>query len=211
MLIGVAGMVGCGKTTLATALAENLGYRCALEPVGQANPWLDRYYLEEDGKQKYGLQLQLHFLVTRIESLRRMTTEGGDWVIDTTWYADADVFTKNLLEEGILSQESYDLYRRIYNELLHTPAATPPAVLAFLDGPFELILERIRTRGRPSEQDVDPAYWETIHRRYRTWADNFDLCPVVRLDIRDHDLKADPSSIGPIADRLLSFARERVA
>ena len=44
MLIGVAGMVGTGKTTLSRALAARFGLQIALESVDADNPWLESFY-----------------------------------------------------------------------------------------------------------------------------------------------------------------------
>ena len=44
MLIGVAGMVGTGKTTLTRALAARFGLQMALESVDAENPWLESFY-----------------------------------------------------------------------------------------------------------------------------------------------------------------------
>ncbi len=89
MLLGVAGMIGCGKSTLAGALAKRFGLQLALESVDADNPWLDLFYDGEQGMRTYGLHLQLHFLATRFESMRKMRAMGGSWILDRTWYEDA--------------------------------------------------------------------------------------------------------------------------
>ena len=53
MLIGVAGMVGTGKTTLAHALAARFGLQIALESVDADNPWLESFYGGPDEMRAY--------------------------------------------------------------------------------------------------------------------------------------------------------------
>ena len=65
MLLGIAGMIGSGKTTLTQALATRFGLQHALESVDADNPWLDKFYSGSEGMHKYGMHLQLHFLATR--------------------------------------------------------------------------------------------------------------------------------------------------
>ena len=59
MLLGIAGMVGSGKTTLARALASRFGLQLALESVDQENPWLEPFYSSTESMQTYALHLQL--------------------------------------------------------------------------------------------------------------------------------------------------------
>src|SRR5437667_7614929 len=149
MLLGIAGMVGSGKTTLARALSSRFGLQLALESVDQENPWLDAFYSGGDAMRTYALNLQLHFLATRFASMRRMRGLGGSWVLDRTWYEDAEVFAAGHFEQGLMTSDEWTLYRRLYAELLHSPAARPPRLLLYLHGPVDVIAERIATRGRP--------------------------------------------------------------
>src|SRR5687768_11121450 len=107
MLIGVAGMVGAGKTTLTRALAARFGLQLALESVDAENPWLERFYGGPEDMRRYALLLQLHFLATRFQSVRRMRSQGGAWVLDRTWYEDAEIFARGLYEQGVLSAEEW--------------------------------------------------------------------------------------------------------
>src|SRR5450759_5988324 len=102
MLLGVAGMIGCGKTTLARGLTARFGLQLALESVDGDNPWLEKFYAGPDGMRSYGLHLQLHFLATRFAAMRRMRAAGGSWVLDRTWYEDAEIFARGLFEQGYM-------------------------------------------------------------------------------------------------------------
>ena len=202
MLIGVAGMVGAGKTTLTRALAARFGLQLALESVDDDNPWLELFYRDADGRRRYALELQLHFLATRFAAMRRMRAQGGSWILDRTWYEDAEIFAHGSYEHGLMSRIEHELYQQLYVELLHSPAARPPKLLIYLYGPLEILLERIRTRGRPSERETEREYWAALHARYERWIANFRHCPILAIDVRDYDLVGDPAALDTIVDRV---------
>jgi deoxyadenosine/deoxycytidine kinase len=207
MLLGIAGMVGSGKTTLAKALASRFGLQLALESVDGENPWLEPFYSGQDGMRTYALHLQLHFLATRFQSMRRMRGLGGSWVLDRTWYEDAEVFAAGLHDQGLLTDEEWQLYRRLYAELLHAPAARPPRLLIYLHAPVETILARIAQRGRPKEREADQAYWRQLHERYAKWIHSFRHCPVLFIDVREYDLVTDAAAA---AEGIASRVRQRL-
>ena len=158
MLIGVAGMVGSGKSTLTRTLAMRFGLQHALESVDAENPWLEEFYGGGiEAMRAHALPLQLHFLATRFESMRRMRGLGGSWILDRTWYEDAEIFARGHFEEGLMSSAEWELYRRLYAELLHSPAARPPKLLVYLHAPLESIAARIdrkSTRLNSSHESV---------------------------------------------------------
>jgi deoxyadenosine/deoxycytidine kinase len=202
MLIGVAGMVGTGKTTLSHALSARFGLQIALESVDSDNPWLESFYGGAEEMRTYGLHLQLHFLATRFASMRRMRGLGGSWILDRTWYEDAEIFARGLFEQSLMTSDEWSLYRRLYAELLHSPAARPPRLLIYLHGPLDVVMSRIATRGRVKEREAAPDYWAALHARYERWVSNFRHCPVLSIDVRGYDLFSDPTAIEEIAGRV---------
>jgi deoxyadenosine/deoxycytidine kinase len=196
-------MVGSGKSTLTRSLAQRFGLQHALESVDGDNPWLEKFYAGGmDAMRAHALPLQLHFLATRFESLRRIRGAAGSWVLDRTWYEDAEIFARGHFEEGLMSSLEWELYRRLYVELLHSPAARPPRLLVYLHAPLDTIVARIRLRGRPKERETAESYWAALHARYERWIAGFRACPVLSLDVRDYDLVADPMAIEQIAARV---------
>ena len=63
-------------------------------------------------------------------------------------------------------------------------------------------MDRILTRGRPKEKDTDPEYFASLHARYAQWVEGFRRCKVLRLDVREYDLFADPNAVDDIATRV---------
>src|SRR5947199_10068697 len=103
-------MVGAGKTTLTRSLATRFGLQLALESVDAENPWLSQYYGSTQDMRRYALVLQLHFLATRFASVRRMRGQGGAWILDRTWYEDAEIFARGLFDQDIMTAGEWQLY-----------------------------------------------------------------------------------------------------
>jgi len=55
------------------------------------------------------------------------------------------------------------------------------------------------------EQQTPISYWEEMHRRYENWINQFNACPVLRLNINDYDLINNEGSIEPIVERIGNF------
>ncbi len=73
------------------------------------------------------MSLQLHFLATRFASVRKMRGQGGGWVLDRTWYEDAEIFARGLAEQELMSPDEWELYSRLYREARRELAPNPLA------------------------------------------------------------------------------------
>ncbi|GAA3318084.1 hypothetical protein GCM10020331_019420 [Ectobacillus funiculus] len=80
--------------------------------------------------------------------------------------------------------------------------------MIYLEGSFEDILERIRERGRPMEQQTPLEYWKEMHERYENWISNFNSCPVLRLNINEYDIMKSEESIEPVIEKIAYFLHE---
>ena len=103
--IGIAGMIGAGKSTLGTALAKHLNLPAYYEPVDD-NAYLDDFYRDT---KTYAFATQIYLLNRRFQQHQEIIWRGGGAVQDRTIYEDA-VFARmlvklNLMEES-MSMES---------------------------------------------------------------------------------------------------------
>ncbi|MEJ7219474.1 deoxynucleoside kinase [Staphylococcus gallinarum] len=197
-VITIAGTVGVGKSTLTTALAERLNFRTSFENVDQ-NPYLDKFYNDFG---RWSFHLQIYFLAERFKEQKRMFEYGGGFIQDRSIYEDVDIFAKMHEEQGTMSPEDFNTYSELFNAMVMTPYFPKPDVLIYLECDYDEVIERIERRGRQMEIETDHAYWQKLFKRYDDWINEFNACPVVRVNINEYDLHESPDTLDPIIDKI---------
>lgn len=191
-VIVLAGMIGAGKTTYTTMLAEAFGTEPFYEAVDN-NPILEKYY--EDPKQ-YAFALQIFFLNKRFKSIKDALYHRNN-VLDRSIYEDA-LFTQINYEDGNLSAEEFELYLELLDNMMEELDGMPkkgPDLLIYLRGSLETHLNRIEERGRPFEQiDTNDGlleYYERVHSQYDDWFKAYDKSDTMIIDIDEINLQRD--------------------
>lgn len=188
-MIILAGMIGVGKTTYTSRLAEALGTEAFFEPV-EENPILNKYY---EDPERYGFVLQIYFLNKRFQSIKKAYLAENN-VLDRSIYEDA-LFTYINMLQGSISREEYDIYLELLDNMMEEIDALPkkaPDLLIYLDASFETILDNIKKRGRSYEQvDDNPellAYYQLLHRHYSQWFDDYHYGPKLKISTDGVDI-----------------------
>jgi deoxyadenosine kinase len=176
LFIGIAGLIGAGKTTLATALGEHLGLPVYYEPV-QDNEYLSDFYADT---ARYSFATQIYLLNRRFQQHQEIIWRGGGGVQDRTIYEDA-VFAKTLVDQKLMEERDYrtylDLFRHMSNFMCR------PNVIVYLDLSPESSMERIRMRSRDVESSIPMDYLVALHREYTAFIEDISRSvPVIRVD-----------------------------
>ncbi|MFD1019390.1 deoxynucleoside kinase [Thalassobacillus hwangdonensis] len=203
-VITIAGTVGVGKSTMTNALADALGFRTSFEKV-ETNPYLDKFYKDFE---RWSFHLQIYFLAERFKEQKKIFEYGGGFIQDRSIYEDTGIFAKMHYEKGTMSPTDYETYTNLFDAMVMTPYFPHPDLLIYLEGSFEDILARIQERGRPMEQETPIEYWKEMFDRYENWIDNFNSCPVLRLNIADYDVIQNENSIDPILEKIGHFINQ---
>lgn len=161
--VAVAGNIGVGKTTLTRTLAAQLGWRCYLEPVID-NPYLDDFYRD---MSRWAFHLQVYFLSKRFVSQREIELAQVSCVQDRTIYEDVEIFARTLHHRGHMVGRDWENYRELFQAM--TAYLTPPDLIIYLRCDVDTLLSRIRHRGRPSEQSINPDYLAELNDAYEDW------------------------------------------
>ncbi|MCA9939661.1 MAG: deoxynucleoside kinase [Anaerolineales bacterium] len=198
--ITIAGNVGVGKSTLTQRLADRLGWDPVFEAVAE-NPYLADFY---EDMSRWSFHSQIFFLARRLQQHHHLLQRGGSVLQDRSVYEDAEIFARNLFEQGHMSRRDWQNYLELYQTL--SQMLQPPHLVVYLRASVPTLRRRIQQRGRSYEQSISDAYLSQLNRLYEEWVTGFTLSPVLTVETdnldyvqRDQDLEL---IWGRIQDRL---------
>ncbi len=179
LFIGIAGIIGAGKSTLATALGKHLDLPVYYEPVAD-NEYMADFYADT---ARYSFATQIYLLNRRFQQHQEIIWRGGGGVQDRTIYEDA-VFAKTLVQQGLMDARDYDTYRQLFRHMSNFMCR--PNVIIYLDVSPERSMERVKMRNRDVETGLSLEYLEALHREYAEFVRDISrTVPVIRVDWDD--------------------------
>jgi deoxyguanosine kinase len=188
--IAIEGPIGVGKTSLAQILAERVGARLVLEPV-EENPFLAQFY---DDARKFAFQTQLFFLLSRFQQQQVLHQQE---LFTQSTIADY-LFAKDRIFAALtLDPNELALYDRLYGAL--GPRVVKPDLVIYLQASTEVLLQRIKRRGRAYERQIDPAYVETLATAYNVFFFHYQETPLLVVNTSDIDLVDSAEDIEALA------------
>tara|TARA_R110002096_G_scaffold16898_14_gene58169 strand:- start:1649 stop:2359 length:711 start_codon:yes stop_codon:yes gene_type:complete len=176
MFIGIAGMIGAGKSTLATALGEHLGIDAYYEPVTD-NDYLEDFYKDT---KRYSFAMQVYLLNRRFQQHQEIIWKGKSAVQDRTIYEDS-IFARMLAETGLMDARDYRTYQQLFRHMSNFMCK--PSVIVYLDVSPKTSMDRIKMRSRGVEADIQLSYLEALHEGYERFVKDISrVIPVIRID-----------------------------
>ncbi len=192
--IGIAGIIGVGKSTLTTDLARALNFEPVLEEV-DGNPYLEKFYGD---MKKYGTIMQVWLLNHRFRQHREFVTRISlgkirGVVQDRTIWEDT-IFARmlNAHPEKIISDMDYNTYLDLFDNMVLRELVFPQ-LLIYLDCRPETAMERIKMRGRVMEQRISVEYLRALKANYDQFIEEMEQAGV-RI------LRVEWESFRPLAD-----------
>lgn len=176
LFIGIAGMIGAGKSTLATRLGELLQLPVYYEPV-KDNDYLADFYRDT---ARYAFATQIYLLNRRFQQHQEIIWRGGGGVQDRTIYEDA-VFAKMLVKLGLMEERDYNTYVSLFRHMSNFMCR--PSVIVYLDVTPERSMDRIRMRNRDVESGISLEYLQALYAEYESFIEDISrTVPVIRVD-----------------------------
>ncbi|MFT5682092.1 MAG: deoxyadenosine kinase [Myxococcota bacterium] len=176
LFIGIAGLIGAGKTTLATALGEHLGLPVYYEPVAD-NEYLEDFY---NDTARYAFATQIYLLNRRFQQHQEVIWRGGGGIQDRTIYEDA-VFAKTLVNLKLMDERDYRNYLDLFKHMSNFMCR--PNIIVYLDLSPETSMKRIRQRSRDVESGIQMDYLRMLHAEYEAFIEDIArMVPVIRVN-----------------------------
>ncbi|AGA34452.1 Deoxyadenosine kinase / Deoxyguanosine kinase [Thioalkalivibrio nitratireducens DSM 14787] len=176
--VAVEGPIGVGKSSLARMLVQHLGAEALFEEPDE-NPFLERFYVD---RSRYALATQLHFLVQRVRQLKPVAQMR---LFERLHVADYLVDKDPLFAELNLSPDEIEIYHEMFRQL--RPQLPGPDLVVYLQAPVDVLLERIRHRGRAYERHIDATYLERLNAAYTEFFYHFDTAALVIVNAAEID------------------------
>ncbi len=176
--IVVEGPIGVGKTSLAQRFADEFGSSLLLEHV-EDNPFLERFY---QNPREAALSTQLYFLLRRTKQLQEFKQTD---IFSPVRVADFLIEKDRLFAQVTLNTSEYELYEQVYSHL--TIDAPKPDLVVYLQAPVEVLIQRIRKRGRGYERLIEAAYLEQLNDSYAKFFYDYEDAPCLIVNASDID------------------------
>lgn len=85
-------------------------------------------------------------------------------VIDRSIFEDNEIFAKNQIDSGMMSQSEYEEYLAVYNK--HIDEILSPDLMVILNQDPKILHERVMKRGREMEKGMTVEYLANLQDRY---------------------------------------------
>ena len=174
--IGISGLIGAGKTTLATELGKVLNLPVYYEPVVE-NEYLEDFYRD---MKRYSFSFQIYLLNCRFRQHQQVLWNGTGGIQDRTLYEDS-IFAKVLYEEGNMEEREYKTYLNLFRNMSNFMKKN--TLIVHLDCKPKESLERIKRRARGCETGITIDYLTKLYNAYEEFlAEISKVIPVIRVN-----------------------------
>jgi deoxyadenosine/deoxycytidine kinase len=199
--IAVEGVIGAGKTTLATMLAERFTARLVLERF-EENPFLEDFYRDQ---KRFAFQTQIFFLLSRYRQQQefRQLDLFYDHVVSDYIFDKDKIFASLTLGDHEMS-----LYESVLAAL--QGSVPKPDLVIYLQSSVNRLVANIRNRGRAMEQSISLGYLRDLSEAYAHYFFHYTGAPVLIVNTANMDFVNDPGCFDDLVREIVRPSDARI-
>lgn len=184
--IAIEGVIGAGKTSLASLIGEKLSAKLVLEQF-EENPFLSKFY---EDQERYAFQTQMFFLLSRYKQQQELH--------------QADLFHRFLITDYIfekdkifaylnLEDDELKLYENVMSAIEHTvPTAD---LVVYIQCNVSRLMSNIRARGRDIERNMSEQYIRDLNEAYNYFFFRYKASPLLIVNASQIDFVHNPQHL----------------
>lgn len=195
MHIGVAGNIGCGKTTLTRMLAQYYNWIPRFESVTY-NPYLEDYYSDIP---RWSFALEVYFLQQRFQDVLEIARSKDVIIQDRTIMEGVEIFVANNYKMGNLSERDFNTYMELFDLMMSL--VKEPDLLIYIRSSISHLVSQIQKRGREYEQGISIEYLSGLNELYEEWISSYKGKLII-LDGDNMDFENRPEDFSIVTDRI---------
>ena len=163
------------------------------------NPFLSKFYKNQ---REVSLQTQLYFLLTRTRQVQSFKQQD---IFAKTRVSDFMLQKDRLFAQVTLNNEEYDLYDQLYSYM--TVDIPKPDLLIYLQAPVDILMKRIKKRGRDFEKYITNSYLEKLNSMYLKFFNTYEASPLLIVNAEDIDFVNNEIDYKNLLDKIYSIEK----
>lgn len=187
--IAIEGVIGAGKSSLASKLAEKLNANCVMEEF-ESNPFLEKFY---DDRKRFAFQTQMFFLINRYKQQQNLNQQN----LFSNYIVSDYIFDKDKIFAYLnLAGDELKLYETIF-PLLERDLVKPDLVI-YLQSSIDRLMYNIKKRARKIEKSLSRSYITELYEAYNNFFFKYNNTPLLIVNTTDMDFVNRPKDFNEL-------------
>ena len=150
--------------------------------------------------KRWAFHLQVYFLNSRFNQIKKIQENEYDFIQDRTIYEDAYIFAANLHKSGLMTDRDYENYQSLFESMIaHVKA---PDLLIYLRADIPKLVGQIEKRGRSYETTMRIDYLKNLNQHYEEWIKNYQEGKLLIIDVNHLDFVENPADFSFVVEKV---------
>lgn len=177
----VAGPTGVGKSSVISCLKSQIKCKTYSDPY-ENNPFIADTYI----KNRYCFQSQVFFYKEFFKIHQTINNEINNNIIiqERSIFESVNIFCRNMFIDGLLNRDEFILLSDLLSCI--EPFIVHPKKIIYLEASSEIILSRIRNRGRGFERNISEDFVKKQLDLYDDWLLSIQKqwsCDIININV----------------------------